>query len=61
MYMLSRHRLTTAAVAMGGGGGGGGGGGLIFGATIARPAVTKRCKTLSGHNVVEGKDFKNTA
>jgi len=23
--------------------------------------VTKRCKTLSGHNVVEGKDFKNTA
>jgi len=24
-------------------------------------SITKRCKTLSGHNVVEGKDFKNTA
>jgi len=23
--------------------------------------VTKRCRTLSGHNVVEGKDFKSTA
>jgi len=24
-------------------------------------SVTKRCRTLSGHNVVEGKDFKNKA
>jgi len=24
----------------------------------SRQCITKRCRTLSGHNVVEGKDFK---
>jgi len=33
---------------------------FLFSLTRMSP-VTKRCRKLSGHNVVEGKDFKNTA